>query len=56
MRDCVDHIAFEHGLLLMGCGTNAIRISPPLTVSRGEIDEALEILDFAVTRAEDELL
>jgi len=56
VRDRVEHIAFEHGLLLMGCGTNAIRIIPPLTVSRGEIDEALEILDFSITRAEDELI
>ncbi len=56
VRDRVEHIAFEHGLLLMGCGANSVRIIPPLVVTRGEIDEALEILEFSITRAEDDLL
>jgi len=34
----------EQGLLLVGAGDNVIRLLPPLTVSEGEIDEAISIL------------
>ncbi len=56
LRNRVEEIAFEHGLLLMGCGTNAMRVIPPLVVTRDEVDEALQILDFAIGQAENELL
>lgn len=56
LRNRVEEIAFEHGLLLMGCGFNAMRIIPPLIVTREEVDEALQIMEFAITQAEDELL
>jgi len=36
--------AEEKGLLLVGAGPNVIRLLPPLTVSKQEIDEAVEIL------------
>jgi 4-aminobutyrate aminotransferase len=56
LRNRVEEVAFEHGLLLMGCGYNSMRVIPPLIVSRDEIDEALAIMELAITRAEDELL
>ncbi|MGL4648033.1 MAG: acetyl ornithine aminotransferase family protein [Caldilineaceae bacterium] len=56
LRNRVEEIAFQHGLLLMGCGFNAMRIIPPLVVSRDEVDEALQILDFSISAAESELL
>ena len=56
LRNRVEEIAFEHGLLLMGCGYNAMRVIPPLVVTREEVDEALQIMDFAITQAEAELL
>lgn len=37
--------AFRRGLLLLPAGRNAIRISPPLTISRDEVDEGLAILE-----------
>ena len=37
--------AFQKGLLLIGCGFESIRILPPLTVKKREIELALEILD-----------
>jgi 4-aminobutyrate aminotransferase len=40
--------AFHKGLLLLGCGENTIRFSPPLTVTAGEIDTCLSIFDNAV--------
>jgi 4-aminobutyrate aminotransferase len=56
LRNRVEEIAFEHGLLLMGCGTNSMRVIPPLIVTRGEIEEALQIMEFSITKAENELL
>jgi 4-aminobutyrate aminotransferase len=47
-------LAFEHGLLMLGCGRSTIRISPPLSVSRAEIDEGLTIFERAITLAEEE--
>jgi len=56
LRDRTVHLAFEHGLLVLGCGTSAIRIAPPLIISRAEMTEGLQILDYVLTRAEEELL
>ena len=56
VRNRVEEIAFEHGLLLMGCGFNAMRIIPPLVVTRGEVDEALAIIEHSVALAEEQLL
>ena len=56
IRDHTVHQAFEHGLLLLGCGRNTVRITPPLNVSKAEIDEGLEIFEEAVTEAERRLL
>lgn len=36
--------AEKNGLLLVGAGPNVIRLLPPLTVTRNEIDQAVEIL------------
>lgn len=52
IRNHVIHAGFEHGLLLLGCGRNTIRITPPLCVTRAEVDEGLEIFEHAVTLAE----
>lgn len=51
-RDKVVDLAFEHGLLLLGCGKSVIRISPPLCITRQEVDEGLEILERAIQLAE----
>ncbi|MGD2157390.1 MAG: acetyl ornithine aminotransferase family protein [Anaerolineales bacterium] len=55
MRDRVERLGFEHGLLLLGCGKSTIRISPPLSVSSIEMDEGLRILDRVISIAEEEL-
>jgi len=44
-RDRVLQEAFRHGLLLLPCGRNAIRISPPLTISRSEVEQGLGVLE-----------
>ena len=52
IRDTAIHNAFEHGLLLLGCGRNTVRLTPPLSVTPQELDEGLEIFEHAVTLAE----
>ncbi|MBW1724426.1 MAG: acetyl ornithine aminotransferase family protein [Deltaproteobacteria bacterium] len=47
-RDEIIQNAFYKGLLLLGCGENTIRFSPPLTVTAGEIDTCLSIFDNVV--------
>lgn len=44
-RDQVVQAAFRRGLLLLPCGRNTIRISPPLNISRDEIDQGLAVLE-----------
>ncbi len=53
-RERVADLAFERGLILLGCGKSVIRIAPPLSVSRVEIDEGLTIFEEAMTLAEKE--
>ena len=39
----------------MGCGANSMRIIPPLTVSRAEANEGLQVFDYVLGLAETEL-
>lgn len=52
LRDRVVDLAFEHGLLLLGCGKSTIRVSPPLCITQSEVDEGLMIFEKAVSLAE----
>jgi 4-aminobutyrate aminotransferase len=52
LRDAVVDLAFERGLLTLGCGHSTIRISPPLSTTRGEVDEALLIIEESISLAE----
>ncbi|MBA4379086.1 MAG: aspartate aminotransferase family protein [Anaerolinea sp.] len=54
LRDRVADLAFERGLILLGCGKSVMRLAPPLSVSKPEIDEGLTILEEAITLAEKE--
>jgi len=51
----VVELAFERGLILLSCGMSVIRIAPPLSISRTEIDEGLKIFEEALTLAEKEV-
>jgi 4-aminobutyrate aminotransferase len=54
LRDRVIDLAFERGLLLLGCGKSVLRIAPPLSISKQEVDEGLEIFEEALAIAEKE--
>lgn len=43
--------ARERGLLIITCGTNTLRLVPPLTITEEEIGEGLEILERAMEAA-----
>jgi 4-aminobutyrate aminotransferase len=51
MRDKVVDLAFERGLLILGCGETSIRLCPPLIVNQHEADVALDILEECITQA-----
>jgi 4-aminobutyrate aminotransferase len=52
IRNTIETLGFEHGLLLLGCGKSVIRLAPPLCITKKEVDEGLEIFEHAVTIAE----
>ena len=54
LRNRVETLAFERGLIVLGCGETSLRLSPPLMVSKEEATVALDILEEALTQAEKE--
>jgi 4-aminobutyrate aminotransferase len=51
MRDRIVELAFERGLLILGCGETTIRLCPPLIVNQQEADIALDILEECIAIA-----
>src|SRR6185369_5282985 len=47
-RDRITDLAFERGLLILGAGPSAIRLCPPLLVSKEQADIALDILEECI--------
>lgn len=45
LRDRLVTLAFERGLLILGCGRNSIRLCPPLVIGRDQADFAVETLE-----------
>jgi 4-aminobutyrate aminotransferase len=45
---------FRNGLMVLTCGPNSLRILPPLSISRGTIDQGLDILFESIRRVEKE--
>ena len=48
-RDRVVQECFKRGLLVLGAGQNAIRLSPPLVLTTAQADTAIGILDQAIS-------
>jgi 4-aminobutyrate aminotransferase len=44
-RDRVVEMAFERGVLFLGCGPNTIRIAPPLITTKDQADVAMDVLE-----------
>jgi 4-aminobutyrate aminotransferase len=47
---------FERGLLMLSCGKSVIRVAPPLSISKSEMDEGLRIFEESLTEAEKEAI
>ena len=49
LREQIIQSAFEHGLLLLGCGESAVRFCPPLCITSDQVDTCLRILDAVIS-------
>ena len=49
--DAVITRAFHNGLLLLSCGVSTVRFMPPLIVSTDQVDEAIVLLEAALSEA-----
>jgi 4-aminobutyrate aminotransferase len=45
LRNELERMAFERGLLVLGAGANSIRLCPPLVINRDQADFALDTLE-----------
>ncbi len=45
LRDRLEMLAFERGLLILGCGPNSIRLCPSLVITRDQADFAMDTLE-----------
>jgi 4-aminobutyrate aminotransferase len=54
LRNRLEILAFERGLMVLGCGETTLRLSPPLIVSEQEATVALDILEDALAQVEKE--
>src|SRR5215203_2503420 len=48
LRDKIEMECFNRGLIILGCGASTIRWSPPLILTKENVDVALEIFDEAI--------
>jgi 4-aminobutyrate aminotransferase len=54
-RDRIVELAFERGVLFLGCGPSTVRIAPPLIVTKEEADVAIDVLEEAIASVEKSL-
>jgi 4-aminobutyrate aminotransferase len=50
-RDRIVEMAFERGILFLGCGPSTIRLCPPLVVTKEEADVAVDVLEDCIKQA-----
>jgi 4-aminobutyrate aminotransferase len=48
-RNALVQAAFARGVLVLGAGKNALRLAPPLVLTRAQADSVLSVLDQALT-------
>src|ERR1700729_2596964 len=54
LRNRIETLCFEKGLLILGCGETSLRLCPPLILSEQEATVALDILEEALSQVEAE--
>jgi 4-aminobutyrate aminotransferase len=45
LRDRLEQLAFERGLVILGCGPSSIRLCPPLIINEDQADFAMDTLE-----------
>lgn len=50
LRDRAVQMAFERGLLVLGCGENTLRLMPPLVIDADQADFALDVIEEVIGR------
>jgi 4-aminobutyrate aminotransferase len=48
-RDRIVELAFERGVLFLGCGPITVSICPPLIVTKEEADVAVDVLEECIS-------
>jgi 4-aminobutyrate aminotransferase len=48
-RDRIVEMAFEKGILFLGCGPSTVRICPPLVVTKEQADVAVDVLEECIS-------
>ena len=56
LRTAVIERSFEKGMLILPCGSNTVRITPSLNISRDLVDEGLHLFEQALMEVEREML
>ena len=51
LRDRIQDLAFQRGLLVLGAGRNTIRLCPPLVITRDQADFAADTLEECLQQA-----
>ena len=51
-RDRIVELAFEKGILFLGCGPSTVRLCPPLIVTKEEADVAVDVLEECIAAVE----
>jgi 4-aminobutyrate aminotransferase len=51
-RDRIVELAFERGVLFLGCGPSTLRIAPALVVTKDEADVAIDVLEESISIVE----
>ena len=53
LRDRLELMAFERGILLLGCGPNSIRLCPPLVFTRDQAEFCLDTLESCLEQSQE---
>jgi 4-aminobutyrate aminotransferase len=56
LRNHLEALAFERGLMVLGCGETTLRLCPPLLINEYEATVALDILEESLTVVEEEFV
>jgi 4-aminobutyrate aminotransferase len=54
VRNSVERIAIDNGLLILGAGESSLRFCPPLMIERETVDDGLRRFEASLTQAEQE--